>query len=99
MKCKEFSPAKRHRTNSAVVKWSFMCINIRIAILNPQRSEIRPVSLGTHTAGFKHLFKMLRRKYKYRSSHWWIGSCHGDEPAWTYYKERNDLQAWDDSPL
>lgn len=39
-----------------------MCINIRIAILNPQRSEIRPLSLGTHLAGFKHLFQLLREE-------------------------------------
>lgn len=65
MKCeKEFSSVKRHGIASAVLKQSFIHVNIRAAVSYQWNSEIRPLCLETHLSGLKHLFKKPRDENK-----------------------------------
>lgn len=53
---------KSHETESAVVKKYFVHVNVRLAVLYLQTSEIRLLCLDTHLAGLKHFLKMTREE-------------------------------------
>lgn len=53
---------KSHETKSAVLKKSFMHVDVRIAVLYLRTSEVRPLCLDTHVTGLKHLLKITREE-------------------------------------